>query len=387
MTSLIAMPKLFSPSLVSLELSSCKLARQAGIILSQSIPSCRSLRRLNLANNHLRDGGVRAIMDALKAIMGPGTTALDELNIAQNGLSPAGFASLFQVAVRYVNAADNVISCVGGALTLAHKSSLESLDLSGNLLAEDGVREIATSLSDLSSSLRVLKLRNCGLTLENVNLLVDVLHQAKCSALQELHVGDNREPSSPQYEIDTDAARQEEATDLVQLKLQIESVHPRLQLVLPFSVDPASKSTQQTHKPMAVRPSSRPSKELRPVEQPQEAKAEAAVRPPATADARGMLDEVLPSIETNASVRANLPSHLLQHVDVEYIVSKTIECMNQNFEQRLGQFLLRMESQHHDKVRITKPSIHALAFFYCSCSNPQVERLASSVPHGQGGRL
>lgn len=347
MTSLIAMPKLFSSSLVSLELSSCKLARQAGIILSQSIPSCRSLRRLNLANNHLRDGGVRAIMDALKAIMGPGTSALDELNIAQNGLSPAGFASLFQVAIRHVNAADNVISCVGTALTLAHKSSLESLDLSGNLLAEDGVREIATSLGNLSSSLRVLKLRNCGLTLENVNLLVDVLQQAKCSALQELHVGDNREPSSPQYELDTDAGRQEEAADLVQLKLQIESVHPRLQLVLPFAADPASKTT---YKLMAARPSPRPVKESpSPMEQPHEAKAEAAVRPPAAAS--GMLDEVLPSSETNASVRANLPSHLLQHVDVEYIVSKTIECMNQNFEQRLGQFLLRMESQHHDKVR------------------------------------
>lgn len=337
MTSLIAMPKLFSSSLVTLELSSCKLARQAGIILSQSIPSCRSLRRLNLANNHLRDGGIRAIMDALKAIMAPGTS-LDELNIAQNGLSSTGFVSLFQVAIRHVIAADNVISCVGGALTLAHKSSLETLDLSGNLLSEDGIREIATSLGDLSSSMRVLKLRNCGLTLENVNLLVQGLLQTKCSALQELHVGDSREP---QYDVDNDTSQQEDAADFVQLKLQIESVHPRLQLVLPFAVDPVNRPQQQ-YKSIASRPSPRPCKESPPVEQPQDA----IVRPAA---ASGMLDEVIPS---SASVRANLPSHLLQHVDVEYIVSKTIECMNQNFEQRLGQFLLRMESQQHDKVRL-----------------------------------
>ena len=50
----------------------------------------------------------------------------------------------------------------------------------------------------------------------------------------------------------------------------------------------------------------------------------------------------------------------LQHVDVEYIVSKTIECMNHNFEHRLGQFLLKMESQQQEKVSTSLPYIHML---------------------------
>ncbi|KAG6615988.1 uncharacterized protein IUM83_03495 [Phytophthora cinnamomi] len=157
MTSLIAISALFTSSLVTLELSSCKLPRQAGIILSQSLQSCTSLRHLLLADNNIRDGGLRAIADALKLLIVSSGSAmsivlgklndsapsmLEQLDISRNGITSAGFATLTQLPLRRLSAAGNVIESGVGALLMDNTSMMETLCVLGNPLSEDGKLEL-----------------------------------------------------------------------------------------------------------------------------------------------------------------------------------------------------------------------------------------------------
>uniref|UniRef100_K3WXD4 Uncharacterized protein n=1 Tax=Globisporangium ultimum (strain ATCC 200006 / CBS 805.95 / DAOM BR144) TaxID=431595 RepID=K3WXD4_GLOUD len=282
MTSLISMSTLFSTSLVTLELASCKLARQAGIILSQSLQSCTTLRRLLLADNNLRDGGLRAIIDALR--VSPGmcgahsthdeseppyraneATRLDELDISRNGISSSGFGALSQVSIRHVHAAGNAIESIGPFLFT--NLATESLDLADNALSDDGVHELVNTLFREQTSLQELDLRGCGLSEQSVKFLCAAVQQSSCCPLW------------------------------------------KLLLDLPVAFD-------------------------------------------GTMEAEPSVSHLLLKEMINAAA-AKYPQFQIivdsQHVDVECIVSKTIECMNRNFEQRLGQFLAKMETQQHDK--------------------------------------
>ncbi|RLN10269.1 hypothetical protein BBO99_00001329 [Phytophthora kernoviae] len=182
MTSLIAMSALFTSALVTLEISSCKLPRQAGIILSQSLQACTSLRHLLLADNNIRDGGLRAIADALKLLHVSSGSAvattlgqeddapsamLEQLDISRNGITSAGFASLMQLPLRCLSASGNSIESGVGALLLSNSTTLEMLCLVGNPLSEDGKLDLVRSLfrrrdKTGKSALRELDLRACG---------------------------------------------------------------------------------------------------------------------------------------------------------------------------------------------------------------------------------
>ncbi|GLE10251.1 hypothetical protein PINS_up022289 [Pythium insidiosum] len=61
-----------------------------------------------------------------------------------------------------------------------------------------------------------------------------------------------------------------------------------------------------------------------------------------------------------------------QHADVEYIVSRTIESMNRNFEQRLTQFLMRLEFQQQEK-NMTQLQSLATKVEACERAIPRLE--------------
>lgn len=376
MTSLISMSALLSRALVSLELSSCRLARQAGILLGQSLQSCRSLRRLVLADNNLRDGGLRAVVDALRSLRSSttdGTAAgIDELDISRNGVTSAGFAALSAVSVRHINASENTIEGIGSFLL--SNTTLESLDLSGNLLSEEGAHELFGTLFREQTALQVLDLRQCELSTTSIACLARALQASSFCSLRALHLDDVALGTEDQ---DVEQTRQQQSMQAVAdvvttgkfpfLHVLTGSEPGRELRCHAAAFQQTSQSVDATGGGDAAR-NDLPDKLLLLA-----AEAEPAVnvdhdppRQPSTAAVT--TDLAPPSGARDASVyaRARVSSaaqqtHQLQHVDVEYIVSKTIECMNQNFEQRLGLFLLKMESQQQEKVRSAYQSIGLLA--------------------------
>lgn len=391
MTSLISMSTLLSPSLTSLELSSCKLARQAGIILSQSLQACRSLKRLVLADNNLRDGGLRAIVDALKALStaGPvasadnntstGATAattpwcgLDELDISQNGITAAGFSALCHVPVQRLDASDNAIESIGPFLLT--NASIVALSLAGNALTDEGAHELLSTLFRDQTLLQTLDLRRCNLSRSSARFLVKTLRRSTVCSLRELWLDE--------IAADVHGAIAGEDSEAQRLQDMIDAVaaskYPHLRVcvcsdapALDCRVGARAGEPRSGTAPRSARAPHQLDSELQSdgdrtsTPSPVTAALDTIERVPLPIHTHQQLTALAP-----APVLASLPpvsavlqgttgpaaasherAHPLQHVDIEYIVSKTIECMNQNFEQRLGLFLLRMEAQQHEKVR------------------------------------
>ncbi|ETI39470.1 hypothetical protein L914_14349 [Phytophthora nicotianae] len=404
MTSLIAISTLFTSSLVTLELSSCKLPRQAGIILSQSLQSCTSLRHLLLADNNIRDGGVRAIADALKLLNASRNSAvsvvlgkdedsspiLEHLDISRNGITSAGFASLLQLPLRYLSARGNAIENGVGALLLSNASTLETLCLLGNPLSEDGKLELVRSLfrrrdKTGKSALRELDLRSCGFnTIESLDLLQRSFLQAatagqQCS-IQSLYldnkISTDEDADEKDFQRGCEALKEVAKTNFLGLRLHFQSDHMD---ILPRARAQAISSTTKPKATSTTRTLNL-SSELEAVSiatktslnatlassslsgQQRELRAEYAchnesviIHPLATDTLRKPTaiveaQSIQPSSVSNATMRVEPVAPLpMQHVDVEYIVSKTIECMSHNFELRLGQLLSRMETQQQER--------------------------------------
>lgn len=399
MTSLISMSALFSSPLTSLELSSCKLARQAGIILGQSLLGCRALRRLILADNNLRDGGLRAVVDALKSMFASeptqppctdcddddgedegleGWSGLDELDISRNGVTAAGFSAFSHVPVRHLNASENAIESIGPFLLT--NASIRSLDLSGNALSDDGARELTSTLFREQTSLESLDLRGCALSSTSLSFLRKTLRQSSSCPLKALDLDQVGDGSAGDL-----VERRQCLDEIVQVGLQ---KYPHLNVRLSKTV--AVHAFQETRHPgsrgggvkqpsaaiTAAEVLSLDATELREAvttivssaaaapdtQNALEPKCHGYIRgskspyqqPFPVTSSSSSTSSAQPAIREASSSPSSSPAqqHVqLQHVDVEYIVSKTIECMNQNFEQRLGLFLMKMESQQHDKVR------------------------------------
>ncbi|KAG1694244.1 hypothetical protein DVH05_021900 [Phytophthora capsici] len=410
MTSLIAMSTLFTSSLVTLELSSCKLPRQAGIILSQSLQGCTSLRHLLLADNNIRDGGLRAIADALKLLNMSSSSAvgaalgqeellsssvLEQLDISRNGITSAGFASLMQLPVRCLSAAGNAIESGVGAFVQNNASKLETLCLFGNPLSEDGKLELVRSLFRRrdrtgKSALRELDLRVCGFnSAGSLDLLQRSFLQAatagqQCS-LQTLYLDSSVLPN------DADASGKQFNEGCESLKVVAKANFPALRLCFqsdshmelpdPIQFIPAKVSKKVMMNSLAL------SNELEAVVMATKSSVNATLASVASLPSSPTSNEAVilepvrptaiiqahpaqpPSISTAALPVAPLP---MQHVDVEYIVSKTIECMSHNFELRLGQFLSRMETQQHERnssqVQILAAKVEA-----CERALPRLE--------------
>ncbi|GMF56059.1 unnamed protein product [Phytophthora fragariaefolia] len=424
MTSLIAISTLFTSSLVTLELSSCKLPRQAGIILSQSLQACESLRHLLLADNNIRDGGLRAIADALKLLNASksnsaalivalgqqdnsASSLLEQLDISRNGITSAGFASLIQLPVRRLSAAGNFIESGVGELLMNDNSRVEMLCLLGNALSEDGKLELVRSLFRRDkvgkSALRELDLRGCGFnSVDGLDLLQRSFLQAatagqQCS-LQTLYLDNIRENNNlcKKFKEGCESLVEVARIHFPDLRLQVQPGSHLDVLPDPINLPGQTGSITSSHYPseqlqkikatsvastlgfnneleavaMATKTSvnatlasvaglptstlsvqqqvlspqySRPDKSIiihtvvpDPLRKP------TAIVKAHTVSQSGMTD--------SSTIRAEPVAPLaMQHIDVEYIVNKTIECMGQNFEQRLGQFLSRLETQQQER--------------------------------------
>ncbi|GMF16174.1 unnamed protein product [Phytophthora lilii] len=412
MTSLIAMSTLFTSSLVTLELSSCKLPRQAGIILSQSLQGCTSLRHLLLGENNIRDGGLRAIADALKLLNASSSSAvavalgqehdllpsmLEQLDISRNGITSAGFASLMQLPVRCLSATGNAIESGVGALLLSNAPMLETLCLLGNPLSEDGKLDLVRSLfrrPDKAGkiALRELDLRACGFnSVKSLDLLQRSFLQAatagqQCS-IQTLYL-DNGVTSIEengdvkQFNQGCECLKEVASTNFPGLRLRFQPdshVEKRHDLMQSARHDPSEGQIART-KVAELASTLGLSSELEavaivtktsvnatlasvaisPMPHQQQVPSAQYTRPDDSVIIQST--PVQPSSILNSpTIRAEpVPPLPMQHLDVEYIVSKTIECMSHNFELRLGQFLSRMETQQQERVETCERALPRL---------------------------
>jgi hypothetical protein len=427
MTSLIAMSTLFTSSLVALELSSCKLPRQAGIILSQSLQACTALRHLLLADNNIRDGGLRAIADALKLLHASSGSpmavalgqeeafppaTLEQLDISRNGITSAGFGSLLQLPLRCLVATSNAIESGVGTLLASNAPTLETLCLLGNPLSEDGKLELVRALFRRrdkagASALRELDLRACGFnSADSLDLLQRSFLQAatagqQCS-LQTLYLDNEPDDadggtSDKGFKDGCECLTAVAKTNFpgLRLRFQADSHLEKLPSPMQLTGNPRSGSSSRSTKEQVakVKPASfastlELSNELEavaratktsvsttlasvaglpisPLPGQQQVMSVEFTRPnesvglqtepldplrkPSAISQASALRE--PSSSTTPALRAEPVAPLpMKHVDVEYIVSKTIECMSHNFELRLGQFLSRMETQQQERV-------------------------------------
>lgn len=425
MTSLITMSALLSRSLLSLELSSCRLARQAGILLSQSLQSCISLRRLVLADNNLRDGGVRAVVDALKARSSAvrllpmvsdyddTETSLDELDISRNGVTSACFAALSSVCVRRIDASENAIDSIGSFLRST--STLVSLNLAGNPLSEDGAHELFSTLFREHSTLQVLDLRRCRLSPTSAAFLSQALRASSFCSLRELFLDDVAWTAH-----DSDRSKDQSVHSRREVAALVASTKfPSFQVRLSntLTLEPPGRRTG-TATPGASAERSIEAHVEADVESPRathdvvqqarptgnsyasttkalvrEAQVDKPAAPTASGSSTRSTNDYRSLTGAPGTQHTQQQTQQWQHVDVEYIVSKTIECMNQNFEQRLGLFLLKMESQQQEKVRACACGYREASYVRarqcrqcrsrCRCS----ERVPGAVPGRQSRRV
>ncbi|OWZ12750.1 hypothetical protein PHMEG_00014036 [Phytophthora megakarya] len=418
MTSLIAMSTLFTSSLAILELSSCRLPRQAGIILSQSLPACISLRHLLLADNNIRDGGLRAIADALKlpnassdkavvVVLGQkdlSVPMLEHLDISRNGITSTGFTSLMQIPLRRMSVKFNAIASGVGSLLMNNTSTLETLCLQGNPLSEDGKLELVRSLfrrrdKTGKSTLRVLDLRGCGFNCsDGLDLLQRSFLQAATAnqqcPLHKLYLDDKVSPT------DENLDDQRFRDDCKYLKEMATAKFPSLCLLFESDANmeifpgPIQQSKPESSKrnindkvsstnveafvstlgltseleAVAMETKTRVNDTLSSVAKlPVSGRAlrseytrtdESVILHPGVSDQLSKPAAIVQahhlqtsSIASSSTMRVEAVAPLpVQHIDVEYVISKTIECMSLNFEMRLGQFLSRMETQQQERV-------------------------------------
>ncbi|TMW59071.1 hypothetical protein Poli38472_007216 [Pythium oligandrum] len=507
MTALLAVSTLCTSTLVTLELSSCHLARQAGIILGQSLQCCHDLRRVVLADNNLRDGGLRAVVDALrvaKQLDGAegACSVLEELDIARNGVTSTGFNSLATLRIVSLIASGNGVTSVGSIL-LSNKR-LECLELARNPLSEDGLRELVTLLCRSEGSrLRELNIQQCDVSVSGEAFLLQMLVQNKHNVkLEQLLVGER-----PRLDELADTDDEEDSHDTLdlarqrfqELKTTIERHIPKLTVhVLPIGTpsisdddDPTDTedASSETKSEMTVGPENlltmdqqptpgrlirrellerkeflrRHSEELpladdddldsgetadnTPVKPPRPHSSGSSSRPASSRaptvlthrrSEASLVDEDEAMDPNNMSRRSSsfannlnmassssaaltrtltanssfgLPMHpslddvasqfsidppssigggasSLLPVDVEYIVSRTIETLNRNFEQKLAQLLMRMEFQQQEKNTTQLQSLVAKVEA-CERAIPRLEarldvladRIATSSAH------
>ncbi|EQC29274.1 hypothetical protein SDRG_12942 [Saprolegnia diclina VS20] len=181
-----------------LHLTSCKLPRQAGLILGQSLASCEHLLSLVLSHNNLGDGGVRAIADAFdphkKSHRRKPLGTLELLDLRDNGISNAGFASVLGIGVRHLNVSHNKITSVH-ELSVRRPSHLCSLDISYNPITAAGFETMAhvisSSTTRVGESLTGLNIENCCLTVDGLQALKQAIEHNPQTTLKELRLGED----------------------------------------------------------------------------------------------------------------------------------------------------------------------------------------------------
>ncbi|XP_062396003.1 NACHT, LRR and PYD domains-containing protein 3-like [Sardina pilchardus] len=154
----------------TLRLSGCELKQDICDILAEAMemPSSQ-LKNLDLSYNPLTDAGVETILQAL--------------------LSKQCELETLRLCACYITEA----SCVTLAKVL-QQSSLKDLDLSGNLLRDEGVKLVCTGLMSPHCRLNTLGLKECNLYKSSCAALAPVLWSF--SELRDLDLSDNDLPTA-----------------------------------------------------------------------------------------------------------------------------------------------------------------------------------------------
>ncbi|KAH9079980.1 hypothetical protein Ae201684P_020560 [Aphanomyces euteiches] len=207
MTSLMALAALV-PHVEILELPSCRLPRQAGLILSQAFQSCANLQTLVLRNNALGDGGARAIADAFLPKKtrqhsceseNEGRWVLNTLDLSGNGISNVGFACILATCVRHLRVSHNKITSIQDVATARH---LNTLDISCNPISHDGFDSMARVLSSSHlSRLTSLNIENCRITVDGLNAIKEAIRANPDTKMREIRLGEDNSIEDPKTRI------------------------------------------------------------------------------------------------------------------------------------------------------------------------------------------
>ncbi|XP_062389019.1 ribonuclease inhibitor-like [Sardina pilchardus] len=149
----------------TLRLSGCELKKDICDILAEAMemPSSQ-LKKLDLSYNPLKDAGVEKILQALLSKK----CELETLRLCACHITETSCATLAKVL---------------------QQSSLRELDLSGNLLGDEGVKLVCTGLMSPHCRLNTLGLKDCDLYKSSCAALAPVLWAS--SELRDLDLSDN----------------------------------------------------------------------------------------------------------------------------------------------------------------------------------------------------
>ncbi|ETV92500.1 hypothetical protein H310_13185 [Aphanomyces invadans] len=210
MTALMTLTSLLPP-IEHLELPSCKLPRQAGLILGQTLQLCSRLRTLILRQNNLGDGGARAIADAFQPKKchvhgrhriskgsGTGIWVLDTLDLSGNGISNVGFSYVLAISVRELLVSYNNITSIHD-VTGHVPLHLKSLDLSYNPISTDGFHSVGALISGTcaQANLTSLNIENCCITVDGLCSLRDAITRNPATKLREIRLGEDNSIHDP----------------------------------------------------------------------------------------------------------------------------------------------------------------------------------------------
>lgn len=295
-----------------------------------------------------RSSGLTSILD------GPSSpssfTGLELLDVSRNNISSTGLAALASVRTRTLLAADNAIEGVvtsparALATMMLDGGELRFLDLRGNRLSAQGIEELVIVAFHERSSLRRLDLSDCSLTVDAIEALQRGLLESPRCQLQEVTIGDrDGEDNASEAGDEHDGDSGSIAQTLVALKTAVGQQHLKLRVTIAGG-DDDKRAASPVVSPL---PASMPSfKEAAPSSRPLTSAPPVTTRPPTPSSVS--VDSIKPAIMT--TLEANNSGDLrLRQADVELIVSRTVESMNRNFDERIGQFLARMETQQHEK--------------------------------------
>ncbi|KAF0719327.1 Aste57867_1111 [Aphanomyces stellatus] len=280
MTSLMSLTSLLA-QVEWLELPSCKLPRQAGLILGQALQSCLHLQQLVLRHNNLGDGGARAIADAFHPKkthfrqQGTDTTwVLDTLDVSDNGISTVGFACLLTISVRHLLVSHNKITSASrlrnllGTLVEYSRSvhelvagdfgHLKSLNLSYNPITAAGFHAMAQWLASVhlhsalpssigaigdvyaghansssSNGITSLNIENCCITVDGLGALKDAIRRNPHTKLRELRLGEDNSIG--------DAKTRRVLTELLEC---ISHVTPQIECIISPTIVPQTPTVQ-----------------------------------------------------------------------------------------------------------------------------------------------
>ncbi|ETV69768.1 hypothetical protein, variant 4 [Aphanomyces astaci] len=253
MTALMTLTSLLQP-IEHLELPSCKLPRQAGLILGQALQSCARLRTLILRHNHLGDGGARAIADVfhpkkkstaygrhVATTMDYSTNTpsiiLDTLDLSDNGISNVGFCCILTISVRHLHVGRNNITSVRDVATTAHPH-LTSLDMSYNPISTDGFDSFGGLITLAHANLTSLNIENCGITVAGLGSLKQAIRRHPTTKLREIRLGEDNS-------IDDAATR----VGLADLLACISRVTPQVECIISPTIVPKTSPTTSTRVP------------------------------------------------------------------------------------------------------------------------------------------